>query len=294
MRVDAELVSIGEMSDDVNFNKANIVVYSIVGILHFIGLILLSLSKSDLPNQRLLMINLAVAEISFCLTRVVSCSVELREDASEDLIEHILDEFCTTLFAIEIRLTMLHVIFDRFLEIITNIKYPMYMTHKRMLMVIVIHWLISLGSATTSFSLRSISSRRMQFTFFMKLILDVIILISAIATYLYFYKIVCKVRATEARTAGQPEESGITLLLTKFKLPCYIILTYICFNLASTILLVTSRYMSSDKQKEILFEFSHVPMMIGIFSDAILYVFANKNVRDLLWHVFRKRSINVL
>ena len=52
--------------------------------------------------------------------------------------------------------------------------------------------------------------------------------------------------------------------------------------------------MSSDKQKEILFEFSHVPMMIGIFSDAILYVFANKNVRDLLWHVFRKRSINVL
>ena len=264
--------------------------YLLGAILHFSGLFLLCKSKNDHPNQKILIINLAVVEMLYCLSMVINISVRLSRHVNTKILEIISEEFLSTLFLLEIRLTMLHIIFDRFLEIFTNIKYSLYMNRKAILKIISMHWIISFVNAIISCILqhlpRESGYKRLLFTFSMCLVLDVMILVSSITTYIYFYAIVRKIRGLEASSAGQPEESRLDLLRKKFKLPCYIVITYICFNLTSTIMLTLSRY---GKNWYMLGDFSQLPLIIGVISDAFLYLFTNKSVRALLCSLCRKR-----
>ena len=120
-----------------------IAAYSLVAILHFVGFLLLLKAKTNIPNQTLLMRNLAVVEILFCLYAVISFSVDIGAKDHGRLTREYFDAFFYCLFSVELRLSMLHTIMDRFIEIFLNIKYPLYMTHKRMLSLVAIHWSVS-------------------------------------------------------------------------------------------------------------------------------------------------------
>ena len=115
---------------------------------------------------------------------------------------------------------------------------------------------------------------------FFCLTFDLAILISAITTYVYCYKTVRKIRILMATTEGQPQAGGLHLLFNKFKQPCYIVVTYICFNLTSSIIQTSVNYIKDTKQEEILFIFFDVLLLVGFSSDAFIYVFSNKNVQN--------------
>ena len=270
----------------VSLYKPYIASYSTVAILHFLGFLLLCKSKHDLPNQRLLTKNLALVELLFCMNMVTFYSVEISVHST--LTTKCLFVFFTALFFIEIRLTMLHIIFDRFLEIFTNIKYPLYMNHKKIMSLLAMHWFGSAVYAIISSVVRLLGIFQGQWPvqIFFCLILDIIILISAITTYLYFYTKVQKIQRLETSILDPPEDSAMTFLIGKFKQPCYIVLSYIFFNLTSTVMLTCSLHVHSRRQYEILQHFSHVPIIVGCISDASIYVFANRNVRKLLWTMF--------
>ena len=275
------------MSDMLSsFYDPYIASYSTVAIIHFFGLLLLCKSKSSLRNQRLLIKNLAVVEMLFCLSMVIFCYFQINK--SSGMILKCLYAFFSALFFIEIRLTMLHIIFDRFLEIFTNIKYPLYMNHKKMMSLLAMHWFGSAVYAIISSVVRlfGIFQGQWPVQIFFCLILDIIILISAITTYLYFYTKVHQIQRLETSILDPPEDSVMTFLIGKFKQPCYIVLSYIFFNLTSTVMLTCSLYVHSRRQYEILQHFSHVPIIVGCISDASIYVFANRNVRKLLWTMF--------
>ena len=267
-----------------------LVVYTALAMLHFVGLILLSKADNDIPNQTILTKNLAVAEMLFCINYVVLFSVLLNvEDPS--ILKYI---FATdTLFYTEIRFTMVHMILDRFLEIHMNIKYPVYMSLKKVLLIVVIHWSISAVCGIINFILAVLYNAGLsgQFTLMLNLGLDIAILISFITTYVYFYITVRRLRSFEVTAAGQPPESRLTLLIKKFKLPCYIVATYICFNLTSTIMFTTAHYVPGPKQANTLNTFGHVPAIVGIMSDALIYVFANRNVRKLIRSFCNTRNL---
>ena len=59
----------------------------------------------------------------------------------------------TVLFYTEIRFLILHLIFDRFLEIYTNIKYPVYMPLRKVALLVVTHWSISAVCGIINFAL---------------------------------------------------------------------------------------------------------------------------------------------
>ena len=158
------------------------------------------------------------------------------------------------------------------------------------LLIVVTHWGASAVCGIIHFSLRAINKvgDSMLFMFILNIFLDIMILISFITTYLYFY---ITVRRLRRRGTGQHHESGLDLLIKKFKLPCYIVVTYLCFNLTSTIMFTASRYVGDAKRIKALLTFAHVPAAIGIISDSIIYVFANRNVSKLVCSAFITRTL---
>ena len=269
--------------------KVYIVLYSVLAIVHLAGLLLLHKSKTEVPNQRILTINLAAVELLLCGGTVSTLIVWFSVD--NVMILQCLDAFFTNTFFIEMKMAVLHIIFDRFLEIFINIKYPLYMTRKKMLQLLAMHWIFSFVYSIISLVLVAAEKpfASFQFTYLLFLILDIMILISSITTYMYFYTKVHNIRRRES----QSKENGPNIFTKKFKVPCYIVLTYICFNLTSTIMMMVSQYMKNKRHGLMLLIFSHVFTMVGITSDACIYIFANKNVRKLLSSICKNRNLTV-
>ena len=271
-----------------------LVAYSIVAIIHITGLTLLCKASCSLPNQRLLVQNLAATELLFCLTMLTDSIVVLSETGDTALFDYF-SGFFVTLCNIELRLSILHIIIDRFIEIYMNIKYPLYVTRKRILALVVFHWSISAVSAMIDVILVAVDVPHAykQIGFYSFLALDLTILISSLTTYIYFFKKVRRIRRVEDNGRGQLPESVLNLLIKKFKQPCYIVITYICFNLSSTLIYISSYHAQEPGQFRILYVSSTVLTLVGFISDAAIYVFANRNVRTLLRRIGSKRSSQV-
>ena len=264
-------------------NTTLIVAYSIVSLLHLAGLLLLWKAKKSLLNQRILTMNIAAIEMFYCLEMVVLFSTfpYLKTNVALDYILH----FFTVLLYIEIRLTMLHIILDRFLEIFINIKYPIYMTHKQLLIIMASLWSISVACASISVILQA-----KQFHLKMALILDIVILLCSVTTYGYFFTTVFKMKRLDSSLSGESRTNRVNLLIRKFKLPCYIVLTYICFNLASTTFITYDHYIPKGERDPIIKVLANTAMILGFISDSLIYIFANKNVRTLICTLCRKRN----
>ena len=277
----------------VSLHKAYIALYAVVSILHFLGLLLLCIAKIALPHQRLLTKNLAVVELLFCLNMVISYCTAI--NTNNNLVIQSLYTFFAALLFTEIRLTMLHIIFDRFLEIYVNIKYPLYMTRTKVLSVMASTWISSMVCATLGllFKLLRTFDGKWRFQIFFCFALDIVILISAMTTQVYFFITVRKIRGLEVEVTGQPRESRVRLLIKKFKLPCYIVFTYIFFNLTSTIILAFIVYEDNKNKVALLINFSQSLVIVGVASDAFIYVYATGNVRKLLKSMFRRRNLQV-
>ena len=166
------------------------------------------------------------------------------------------------------------------------------MTHRTITIFVGVHWSTSMLFATMEFSIEVLKGTTpfsaIAFTF---LTLDIIILISFLVTYWYFYSRVKKIRAMESNAVNRPSQNRQTLFFKKFKVPCYIVLTYICFNISSLVLFICSRYTGNKKLTDWLLEISDIPIVTGFVSDACIYILANKDVRRLLISIFRREQI---
>ena len=279
------------MSDSVLVYRAFIAAYVFLLLLHIAGLILLFKARNDLPNQRLLTKNLAVAEISFCLSKIVTFSALLYH---RSFWTSLLDNFLSCFSVTVIRLSMLHIILDRFIEIYSNIKYPLLMTFKRFLILIATNWAVSVISATIITVLVAVTkSIALIFRVFLLLllILDITVLLSAITTYVNFYSKVLSIRRLEVNSIGLPEESRLNLLRKKFKQPCYIVITYVCFNVTSTVLMQTYNSARDARKRWLLYISYQALLIVGLTSDVLIYILANKNVYKLLCSFFRKQNV---
>ena len=121
----------------------------------------------------------------FCFNLVVHFSLLLNGN-NAPILKYVTSD---TVFFTEIRLSMLHMIFDRFLEIYANIKYPVYMSLRKVLLIVLMNWTISAACRVINFVL-TISDNpgdSYVFTMMLNMLLDIIILISFKTTYLSFY-----------------------------------------------------------------------------------------------------------
>ena len=173
-----------------------------------------------------------------------------------------------------------------------NIKYPLIMTRKKMIILLVAHWHLSTFWAMIQFALeiwKGYETAR-SFYFFTCLILDIIILISFVVTYSYFYLRVKKIRSLSNNEKQPSTANRNKFLLKKFKIPCYIMLTYICFNIVSTILMTCSGLVKNETLSKMFLDSADIPIVAGFTSDATIYILANKNVQKLICNALKREN----
>ena len=204
--------------------------YAFASLLHGTALLIMSKTRWDLPNQRRLTMSLSFTEMCCCCYMVIRYAVVLTDNWRDEWgkIDTI---FGGTLY-IAFRLSLLHTVADRFMEIFFNVKYPLYMSIKKLNGLIVGSWLLALVFSFICLILRlyhhwMTATKLLLFTV---LFLDVIIFVSACGTYSFFFLKVRAIRKSESIAVRKSERSNIgrspvamTLIWKKFKLPCYIV-----------------------------------------------------------------------
>ena len=251
--------------------------YSIAACLHAVGTVLLYLSKGELPNQRLVTMNLAIAEMLFCLLVVIYHivdSMRLLQTPAYIISMHyfILSLFCSIRFAI------LHIIVDRFLNIWLHLKYPLYFNRKTLIKTIILEWILSLFVA---FVVVLLLNFRVKYTsIFARLFLDLMIIIVALATFVYLF-----VKVKEAIYGNLPQQNRqyrSSQVWFKLKIPVLMVATYIAFNTSSSILYARNK-------QGIAFI---VLDIFGWWSDAFIYILLQKSVRRMLFSCCWRKNRN--
>ena len=248
--------------------------YSLPTILHGVGIILLYKAKGvELPNQRIITLNLSIAEFFYCLSRVVQYTTLLAQ-VSTPLIYALLYCFSGILLC-AIRFAVLHIIIDRFLDIWLNIRYSVYITKKTLVKAIIFQWVLGLLLAAALVSLLTFKLISQDKAKFVRLSVDIIIIIAALSTFTYIFAKVK--RAIYGHTLNRKRNRSPRVWF-KLKIPLLMVSTFIAFNTTSSILWCHRD--DSDEAK--YYSYALVLDLFGWCTDAFIYVFLQKRVRSLL------------
>ena len=158
--------------------------FGIVALLHSLGIYLLHEVKTNLFNQKVLVINLALSEFLFSLHQVFLHSVSISGYWNSTLT--CIDIFMICLLYSVIRLIVLHIILDRFADIYLNVKYSLYMDSKKTKFIVTAGWILSAilaATLTVLFSYQYLFTHQIwRIIDTAIIILDLVILISAISS----------------------------------------------------------------------------------------------------------------
>ena len=265
-----------------------VVGYTFAGICHGFGLFLLSKVNSLPMNQKYLLINLSAIEMAQSwLYSVYLIFALINGKCFHCAYWHLF----MGLFVICMRLVVLHIIIDRFWEI----KYPLYIQIKQLLIMLSCGWVFSLLMVM---GLRGINYIGMEGFNYSKglggrlftaalTVLDLIVVISAIATYAYFYSRIKKVHQVHhlddaSRIENTARQRNIAI--KKFKVPFLVTSTFILFNVSSTLLMLVHIWYKTGS----LYLFSLILSIAGILTDAVIYVYFQKDIWITLLSVLGK------
>ena len=247
----------------------------LVAVLHGVGLFLLLKCKSDLPNQRLLLINLAIVEMFTGFFGALKLVLMITGYFSARV--RLVERFIGTLLYTRIRFAVLHIIMDRFLEIYLNLRYPLHMNIAKMKILSVCLWVIGIIFATINTILMYSKGMNMtrKFFEFTLVTFDIIIVVTAISTYVFYFLKAKRVRRSE-------NQQDLNRIRKKFILPCYLVTTYILFNFTSMLLLAISQNIEGEEKVQLMFLAAGTLDILAYLSDAFVYIFMNKKVFQLL------------
>ena len=114
---------------------------------------------------------------------------------------------------------------------------------------------------------------------------DVVIVISAVTTYIYLF---LKIRILGRSLTNDATRPSISAVWLKLKIPTLMILTFIVFNVSASIM---ASFFKTDDTFDVAF---YLLEILGWISDAIIYTFLQKSVRELLVSWFRKPPVEIL
>ena len=257
--------------------------YSIVILLHGVGLCMLRRVKTNLPNQKVLVTNLALAEFILSFYMTVNYSVDIC--GGWNATWNYVDIFMICFSYTTIRLLVLHIILDRFAEIYLNIRYALYMHIKRTKLIVAAIWTFSLTLAVIMTIIFHYSSAaqiwRIDDTTI--LIFDSLILVSVISTYSYLFVKVKKIKVEDLKANQQATSRRRVLVWDKFKIPTLTVITYVVFDISGTVVSTIGSFGAFDEESnQLLQDISYVLDIPAFITDACIYMFLQKEVRKKL------------
>ena len=283
------------MSQNLLVPEVFIVGFGMVVLLHGLGLYTLLKVKINLLNQKILVTSLALVEFVLSLHQVVSHAVKLCGHWS--VTWEYIDTLNKWFSYFIIKVIVLHIILDRFAEIYLNVKYPLYMNEKRTKVIVISVWAVSAISAGT-ITILSVyhyvhddQIKLIGATFLT--ILDFLILITAISTYTYFFLKVRSIKQEESKANRLSTHQTNALLWEKFRVPTFMVVTYLLFNITGTILSIIGSFAVPDEDTvTIIYTIAFLLDVPAFLADACIYLFLQKEVRQrLLMQVKRSNRV---
>ena len=274
---------------DLTAMKVITIIFSgITAVSHMVGVAVLFKLKVEL-NQSVIIVNLAVIECIMCLNF-----------STLSLLESQIPYMSISMFStLGIRMIMLVLVCDRFLEIYLNITYCVIVTRQRVFKLICMMWIISgiyglaqgmivrFGDPKTAFG------KAFYVHNYILSGIDTIFTIAAAVTYSYFY---CKIRSIRKEDKAQRKKENTKCNQRghcfNYKIPFVIISTYLTFNLTATVLFQVRRHKLWDSEEtsctscELLLDLARFSQIAGALSDSIVYIVLQDSVKN-----FFKRKI---
>ena len=259
-----------------NINFIALIGFSLSFLFHLFGLAVLYKVKMPMANQKVITMNLAFAEMICSLFEAIIAGKILlgRNDFLLNFIA------LSTIYAY--KFAMLHLILDRFFDIYFHIRYSYYFTKRRMIAIYVFLWFTSAVFATV---FAVLVKQKHQFNIIMStiihsfLVLDGLIVVVAILTYIYLYT---KVIKSDERLPQSRRVVAKRRTTAKFRIPCLIGITYIILNFSGSIMMsIFNEYHLTCKCRT-LYGTALCLIIIGIMTDAIIYIILQKDVRKFL------------
>ena len=230
-----------------------------------------------LPNQRLILLNMAASEFFVSFMQCVEWTRHGVLDHSNNKLQGhpycYVERFFTYCSLFGNRLFMLHLIVDRLLDIRLNMKYDVYFHKGTLMRIIAGLWSVAaIIAIILDVVFRCRADKDFIYVYFG---LDLTIVLTAIATYSYFYY--------RVRVMLKFEGGLITRRRYKFLVPFVMVLTYIVFNFTSTSIFTSFHWIKLSRTTTKLMQRIAVCLLFcGWISDAVIYIILQKDIRAML------------
>ena len=274
----------------------------ISSLFHFFGIVLLSRMARAESNQKLLIISLSGTELLYSLQMSVSTILKMLNSDKHVVFIIAYWILISTALAAN-KLMMLYLVMDRFADIYLHMRYPLIFTKTRVVKIVMALWMFSFVYSTV-YSVLAIwennfrnplgaESNYVQNNNYLMLIIDTTITVIAATTYLYFYRKVSSIMKRDKSQEKQRNQGMNRSQHRKFLVPFLMVATYLVFNVTATGLFVVRRQSASLNRhtKDLLLDIGRNLTSVGYISDAVLYIFLQKGVRNSIKSFFRRICI---
>ena len=281
-------------------------------ILHGTGIyLLISLfPRSRFKIQQRYLIHLSVSEFIFNmaeLTKIVFGFVPWNSKKTQlklDKAFHYLLIVQFTGVALVFYLVMIYLTLDRLMEIVLNIKYPIYWSEEKARLMLIITWIVAgfiAAAICLAHGLVHFNWEPYIYMYFFP-VMGFVFLILAITTYTFIFKkykvsrihpgpasVVVKRDTNTAlkhssTTSPKRHRSSIYIFRrSKFFIPVLLISTFLIFMVGADLTLLFATVVHKNKVSEELTSFVFISYAISNLCDACINIFLQKDVRRLLY-----------
>ena len=272
--------------------------YSLVILVHLFGLLLMRRVKFQPTNQRILIMHLAFAELTYNLYQLLVYIFHMMGRCDKPSSCNYANAFFFFFLGTTNKFIMIFLVIDRLLDILLHLRYPLYFTEQRVKNVLRAIWLFCGTYATIMvvlirFNIKGDPLAWVYYTFYVGS--DILIFICALITYSFLYikaRRFCAIDNSH-RIAGGSSNIKVSNK-AKFLLPCLIIATYLVFNITANVMFLYKHFvMKNGYAKSIVSEISHWFWIFGHLSDGVVYIFLQKDVKKKLISIFENKSISI-
>ena len=164
--------------------------FTVCAIVHAAGMFLLFKVKSKPKSQRIITFNLALVEFLYSIFHIYENTKAMVTGINWMLNLKYPEVMIMVLFLTMIRFIMFYLMFDRFLDIKLHMRYQVYFTSQKVIFVLKMMWLVSAALALTVMLLNHFAYSLLTlqaFCVLMFIVMDIIVAVNWIMTYLYLY-----------------------------------------------------------------------------------------------------------
>ncbi|XP_057290178.1 uncharacterized protein LOC130612852 [Hydractinia symbiolongicarpus] len=279
----------------------SMVLFTVVEVLHLIGIyVLIKYPKVISPNQRVYMLNLSCSEVILTVDHfimeitTICCDSEMDSTWYHTMV--CLHYYCFWIVNLS---TMVALTFDRFAEVYFNIRYNIYFTPFRTVLLVLSIWIFSIVLAVIFLCLKFLQNfDYLVFSYtYIYPVTDTIVVLHAIVVYSYIYKKCRENRKKKFREASSltiennnnnninlnngiksNSDQGKQKKNNSFFIPSLIVVTFIIFvYIPDATYFIYMKFLNT--YPEWLALGSMIFYSCGFVSDVSIYLLLNRNIR---------------